>query len=220
MQTQAHTNTPSTSDPQPEVQAPTQSHHQKRTNQTQQRKQAGFTLIEIMIVSIVVGVIALLSIPRITSYLVSARVSPTANDIAQAVLRIRANGEGAGPTPYTALATSTVANTLRDRTTAITISAAVGASATASHALGETGATITAAPATITTAGDSFTVTFSQVNKGACPSLSTQLQNLAEIITINTAVVKSIPAGTAYNGQTAETQCTAGNTNTFVFTFR
>lgn len=186
----------------------------------QRKTQAGFSLIELIIVIAIGSVIALLSMPRITSYLISARVDPTANDMGQAVLRIRANGEGAGATPYGSLTTSTVANTLRDRTTAITVSAAVGAAATATHALGATGATIVAAPATITTAGDSFTVTFNLVNKGACPSLATQLQNLSEIITINGTTVKSIPAGTAYNGQTAETQCTAGDTNTFVFTFR
>jgi type IV pilus assembly protein PilA len=219
MQTRTRTQKKATyiSDAQPDAQLLSQSKLQKRA--IVQRGQSGVSAIE-MLIFMIIGVIIVLATPHITSYLISARVSTAANDIGQAVLRIRESGEGAGPTPYTALNTSTVANTLRDRATAITISAAVGAAATATHALGETGATITAAPATITTAGDSFAVTFSQVYKGACPSLSTELQNLAEIITINTTIVKSTPAGTAYNGQTAEAQCTAGNTNTFAFTFR
>lgn len=189
-------------------------------NASQRRKQRGFTFIELLAVILIGTILGLLATPRINSFIISGKVEPSGKDVAQAVLRIRANAEGSGITPYTSVATATLANTLRDRSTALTVSAAVGATATVTHGLGESGATLTAAPGTLSTLGDSFVVTFNQVNKGACPDLSTQLQNISEVITINGTTVKSIPAATAYNGQTAENACTAGNTNTFAFTFR
>lgn len=184
------------------------------------KQQRGFSLMELIVVILIGSVLGLLAMPRINAFIISGKVEPSGKDVAQAVLRIRANAEGSGITPYTSVATATLANTLRDRSTALTVSAAVGATATATHGLGESGATLTAAPGTLSTLGDSFVVTFNQVNKGACPDLSTQLQNISEVITINGTTVKSIPAATAYNGQTAENACTAGNTNTFAFTFR
>ena len=58
------------------------------------------------------------------------------------------------------------------------------------------------------------------VNAAACPGLAASLRTAAEIITINGQVVHSIPANTAFNGQTAQNFCTDGDTNTFAFTFR
>ncbi len=185
---------------------------------SQRRKQHGFSFIELLAVILVGTILGLLAMPRINAFIISGKVEPSGKDVAQAVLRIRANAEGSGVTPYTSVTTSTLANTLRDRSTALTVSAAVGSTATTTHGLGESGATLTAAPGELTTAGDSFIVTFNQVNKGACPDLATQLQNLSERITINSNTVKA--NGGAYNGATAENACTAGNTNTFAFTFR
>lgn len=184
------------------------------------RKQRGFSFIELLAVILVGTILGLLAMPRINAFIISGKVEPSSKDVSQAVLRIRANAEGGGITPYTSVATATLANTLRDRSTALTVSAAVGSSATVTHGLGESGATLTAAPGTLTTLGDSFVVTFDEVNKGACPDLSTQLQNISEIIKINGTTVKSIPDATVYNGQAAENACKAGNTNTFAFTFR
>jgi hypothetical protein len=117
------------------------------------------------------------------------------------------------------MTTAALANSLRDRTTVMTVAGA-GAAATVVHGIGATGAAITAAPATITTAGDAFTISFPTVNKAACPGLASSLRNAAQIITINGTAVHSIPGGIAYNGQAAENLCTAGDTNTFVFTVR
>jgi type IV pilus assembly protein PilA len=95
-----------------------------------------------------------------------------------------------------------------------------GTTATMSHGLGATGAAVTAAPATITTTGDAWTTTLNTVNAAACPGLAASLRTAAEIISINGQVVHSIPASTAFNGQTAQNFCTDDDTNTFVFTFR
>jgi type IV pilus assembly protein PilA len=183
------------------------------------KKQGGFTLVELSIVMLIIAVLGALSYPKIRTFLISGKTKPTADDVTLAVTRIRANAEGTGNTPYAGVATNTIANTLRERTNALTVTG-VGNAATLQHKLGATGAQVTAAPATITTAGDSFSLTFPTVNSGACPDLATSLQNSAEIISINGTVVKSVPAGTVYNGQNALAACTADDTNTYVFTFR
>jgi type IV pilus assembly protein PilA len=182
------------------------------------RSQAGFTLIELGVVLLIIGVLGLFAFPRINGYLISSKVDPTAKDLAAAVLRMRVNAEGTGPTPYAAMNTAVLANTLRDRTTVMTVDGE-GAAATVTHGLGATGAAITVAPATITTAGDSYAMTM-VANKAACPSFAAILRNVSQIITINGTAVHSIPGGIAFNGQTAENLCTAGDTNTFVFTVR
>jgi type IV pilus assembly protein PilA len=189
------------------------------TTAASKSRQGGFTLIELGLVLLLIAVLGALAVPRVKTFIIEGRVSPTARDVLQAVARIRANAEGGGATPYASVVTATLANTLADRSNTLTVTG-VGAAATVTHALGATGATLTAASNTITTAGDSFTTTFNTVNFAACPLLASQIQSTAEAVSINGTVVKSVPAGTAYNGQTAQTACTAGDTNTFVFTFR
>lgn len=183
------------------------------------QRQTGFTLIELTLVLLVIAVLGLLVTPQIRAYMIDGRVDPTAKDLVQAVTRIRANAIGQGQTPYATVATATLANTLRDRSTALTITG-TGNSAVVTHGLGATGATVVMAPGTITSAGDSMVVTFNAVANAACPGLATQLQNTAEIVAVNSTTVKSIPASTAYSGQVAQDACTAGDNNTFVFTFR
>jgi hypothetical protein len=77
---------------------------------------------------------------------------------------------------------------------------------------------VTVAPATIAVAGDSFTVTAPTVNEAACPGLASSLSRAAEVISVNGVAVKAVNG--VYNGGTAQNACTAGDTNTFVFTFR
>ena len=114
---------------------------------------------------------------------------------------------------------ATIANKLRDRSVASSVTG-TGATFVVQHRLGATGSIVTAAPATITTAGDAFTVTFPTANAASCPGLATSFQNNAEIVSINGTVVKSIPGAVAYNGQTAQDLCTEGDTNTYIFTVR
>ena len=185
----------------------------------QRKKQNGFTFVELTVVLVIIAVLALLAYPRVRTFLIEGRVRATADDLIGAATRIRANAEGSGAASYASVSTSTIANTMRDRTIALTVTGA-GPTATVQHKLGATGAQVTAASATITTAGDSFTVTFPSANAASCPGLATSFQNNAEIVSINGTVVKSNPAGTAYNGQTAQDNCTAGDTNTLVFTVR
>ena len=186
-------------------------------------RQSGFTAVELLIVVMLIGLLTVVFFPNIRGLLISARTTPTANDLTTALLRIRANAEAANSsTPYDNITAASLANTLADRSTTMPVNG-TGSTATVEHKLGVTSSLIAVAPATITTLGDSFTVTFSTVNKAACPNLAAALVGSSEIITINgTTVFRSKTAGVEvkYNGETAGNLCTAGNTNIFVFTVR
>lgn len=194
----------------------------RNLNRRNLKKSKGFTMLELIVVLAVVAVLALVSMPYFRGMMVSGKVEPTANDLNKVATKIRGNFTGQGTTPYTALgtgaaATANFSNVARGVASALTITGN-GATATTQHELGATGSQVTVAAGTITTAGDSFTVTLPTVNDAACPGLAAQLARGAEVITINGTSVKA--AGGQYNGGTAQNLCTPNDTNTFVFTFR
>ena len=193
--------------------------HKANGNSMGKAKQGGFTLVELAVVTIIISIIAAFAYPRVNSYVISNRTPDAGKDIANGMLLLKANADGTGATPYTTVATSTLANAMRDRSNVYTVAGA-GAAATMVHSVGATGSQVTVAPATITTLGDSYAVTMPTVNNGACPGLAAIARNAAQIITINGVVVKSIPAAVEWNGQAAQDACTQGDTNAFVFTAR
>jgi type IV pilus assembly protein PilA len=184
---------------------------------TMQKVQKGFTIVELLIVLGIIAVLAVVATPFARDIIISGKTEPTATDVSKLASAIRANFSGQGATPYTGVTTAVLANTGRGLVSAMTVTGA-GATATLQHDIGATSSQVTAASGTITTAGDSFTVTFPTVNAAACPGLASQLSRVAEVITINATAVKA--AGAVYNGATAQNACTAGDTNAFVFTFR
>lgn len=186
------------------------------------RAQRGFTLVELMVVLLIIALLALVGIPAARGMIIGGKVEPTASDINKVVTKMRSNFAGQGNTPYNnlgaaAAATANFANTARGLASALTITG-TGATATVQHEIGATGAQIGVAPATITTLGDSFTVTVNDVHHAGCPGLAAQLSKSAEVISVNGTAVK--PAGGNYNGGTAQNACNDGDVNDFVFTFR
>lgn len=192
-----------------------------RNNKTTGR-QRGFTLVELLIVLAIIAVIAIFGVPFMRGIIIQGKTEPTASDINKVATKMRTNFAGQGTTPYNnlgaaAAATANFANSARGLASSLTITGS-GATATVQHDIGATGAQIAVAPGTITTLGDSFTVTVNDVNEAACPGLAAQLSKAAEVITINGTSVKA--AGATYNGGTAQNLCTTGDTNDYVFTFR
>lgn len=184
--------------------------------------QRGFTLVELLVVLAIIAVLAIFGIPYARGIITGGKVEPTANDISKTVSKLRSNFAGQGNTPYTnlgapAAATAVFANTARGLVSALTVAGA-GAAATIQHDIGATASQISVASATITTLGDSFSVTVPTVNEAACPGLASQLSKSAEVITINGTLVKA--ANGVYNGGSAQNACAVADGNNYVFTFR
>jgi len=179
--------------------------------------QRGFTMIELTVVIGLVAVLMIIGIPFVRNFMIDGKVPKVADDITKVATKLRTNFSGQGATPYTSISTASFANTAKGMASVLIINGS-GATATVTHDIGATGSTVTAASATITTAGDSFAVTVNDAAEAACPSLAAGISKAAERITINGTTVKAV--GGNYNGATASTACTAGDTNDFVFTFR
>ena len=189
---------------------------------TQKSKQAGFTIVELIISIAVIAVLSILAIPFARGIIIDGKVGPTGADLTKVSNKIRGNMAGQGIAPYvnlgaTAAATAVFANTARGLASALTVTGA-GATATAQHDIGTANSQITVAQGNLGTAGDSFVVTLPTVNSAACPGLASQVNRSTEAISINGTVVKAV--GGQYNGATAQNACTDGDTNTFVFTYR
>jgi prepilin-type N-terminal cleavage/methylation domain-containing protein len=188
----------------------------------QKSRQKGFTIIELIVVIAIIALLSILAIPFARGLIIDGKVQPTADDINKVVTKIRANFAGQGATPYTNLgaaanATAVFSNTARGLASSLTVTGS-GTAAITAHDLGQTNSQVAVAQATITTAGDSFSVTLPTVNETACPGLASQMAKGAERITINGTVAKAV--GGTYNGGTAQNACLSGDTNAFVFTFR
>ncbi len=192
--------------------------------------QAGFSLIEISIVTTLMMLIAIIGIPAIQGYVIENKVPRVAEEVQRFVARMKANTNGFGSSPYAGLDSGILANALRS--SSVVSVTGFGASASVAHGLGGTGAAgrgvISVAPQAIAGAliGSAFSLTLNDVNQAACPALASILQRLAEVVTVagasgpvmvkNALTEPSMP----YNPMLADAQCVSGDRNTFVFTVR
>jgi prepilin-type N-terminal cleavage/methylation domain-containing protein len=184
-------------------------------------RQQGFTLVEIAIVSAIVLISAVIGIPAISGYIIENKVPALGQELQRFVARTKAGAQGLGATPYADMGSSSLVNLLRN-SSVVTISG-TGADADVRHGVGATDGGITLAPDTITTLGDSFSITLDKVNDAACPGLASVMQRVSERIVVNGTSVKQPGTGGIsgpYNATAADAACLAGDTNSFVFTAR
>lgn len=177
-------------------------------------KQAGFTLLELTTVIAIIAILAIVSLVALPPFIISGKVGPAATELTRGMQSMRVNTEGSGPTPYAAANTAMLANLMRNGS--IFSATGTGGAATLSSSLRLVSQSqVTVAPGTLTSTGDSYIISMSNVSDAACPSLAAAAQKASEIVTINGTVVKA--AGANYNGATAASACTLFDTNTFTF---
>lgn len=194
------------------------------------RRQRGFSLIEVSIVTAIVLLIAIAGIPAIGSYVIENKVPKVAEELQRFVARAKANSQGAGPVPYTDISTASLANALRQ--SSVVSVHGQGADAVVAHGLGGNGngdnGTISISPASVAEGGEGsgFALRLTNVNNAACPSLASIMQGVSESMSIegrNGVVVimdNSQKPPQAYSALLAEDQCEAGDHNHFTFVAR
>ncbi len=192
--------------------------------------QAGFSLIEISIVTTIMMLIAIVGIPAIQGYVIESKVPRVAEEMQRFVARLKASTHGFGATPYSGVDTGTLVNALRS-SSVVSVTGS-GPGATVAHGLGGNGSNgrgvITIAPQSLSGAasGAAFSLTLNDVNQAACPGLASILQRIAETVTIagqsGPVMVKNatLEPVMSYNAILADAQCASGDRNTFVFTIR
>lgn len=173
--------------------------------------QAGFSLVEVSIVTAIVLLIAVIGIPAIGGYVMENKVPKVGQELARFVMHVRVNAGTSGDTPYEDIGTANLAAMVAD-STVLTLAT----DGTVLHGLGG-GGTVEVEPAD---AGAAFLLRLKQVNHVACPSIASVLQRVADRITVeaNGAAARTVKdASTTYHALSAESACAKGDVNQFVF---
>lgn len=185
------------------------------------KKQEGNHLLSIGIGIMILGILAVWGIPKIQDYIVEGAIPSVAEEAQRFIARVQVSNSGSGTTPYAGLTQAYFARSVRGTSLQVGTIAGEGTGGTVvRHGLGggNNGTVV------ISTTGDSFALTFNNVNAAACPGLATALQRTVDDISINGKTVKitdtdkTVSAG--YVAGTAGAQCADGDTNTFIFTIR
>ncbi|WP_434646767.1 type 4 pilus major pilin [Achromobacter piechaudii] len=194
------------------------------------RRQRGFSLMEVSIVTAIILLIAIVGIPAISAYIIENKVPKVGEEIQRFIAGMKINAQGGGANPYEGLDTGALANALRD--SSVLAVQGSGAGARVAHGLGGSGAgrdgvvEVAASSAGGGGLGSVFTVTLTNVSHAACPALASVLQRVSDAITIGDGtgakVVKdalAIPE-VPYRAALAQAHCGQGDVNTFTFTAR
>lgn len=192
------------------------------------RRQKGNYLLSIGIGIMIMALLAVWAIPKIQDYLIEGAVPYVAEETQRFVSRLKVNAAGTGSAPYAGITQEFFARSVRGGTFQVASSAGgVAGEGTGGtivlHGLGGgSNGTVMIATAESNAA---FTLTFSDVNHAACPSLATALQRSVSNISINGTSVKVVNATnnnvtTGYVAGMAAAACADGDVNDFVFTIR
>lgn len=179
------------------------------------RRQRGFSLIEVSIVTAILLLLAIIAIPAVGAYVIENKVPRVGEELARFVLQSQINAQPGTNQPYDVMSTSHFANTVQD--SGLFNVSGSGQGLAVLHGLGVGGkVTVSAADQ-----GASFSVTLDKVNHAACPALASVMQRVVHTISIAGGGGTATPVKSStldYNALTAEGACTKGDNNTFVFT--
>lgn len=178
------------------------------------RRQGGFSLIEVSIVTAIVLLLAIIGIPAIGSYVVENKVPKVGEELARFIAQARVNAATGTAVPYESIHTSNFANLVRE-SGVFSVSGA-DTSVKVTHGLGSDGQ-VTVEPMD---AGASFSITLSRVSHAACPVIASVMQRVSESMSIaadGQPAVTIKDETTPYSALTAESRCARGDVNTFVF---
>lgn len=183
----------------------------------------GFTLAELLAVLSLVSILAIVSTPNLNGAIIEGKISPIAKELTATADKIRASYSNQSvKNDYSligkdSVGTDAISKVTSGLTSALFVSTTGGVTRVG-HDIGAVNSLLSASSASILKANDAFSITVPTVNDAGCPGLAVQMNMAAEIIKINSTVVKA--SGGTYNQSSAQTACTPGDTNTFVFTFR
>lgn len=183
------------------------------------RRQAGFSLVEVSIVTAIILIVSIIGIPAINSYVVENKVPRVAGELQRYVTRTKANGQGVS-NPYVGIDTGNLARAMRSSSILAVDAAQLSRVA---HGLGGNGTTTGLVTITPEDNGARFVVALDAVSDAACPGLASILQRVAGRIRVTgetgTLVKDELASpAVAYSPLVAERACSTGDTNTLAFT--
>ncbi len=202
----------------------------KRHLQRVRKRQSGFSLVEVSIVTALMVILAIVGIPALQDYVIENKVPKVASDLQRFVARMKVAGISGSDTPFANVDRRVLVNGVRG-SSAVTVRGE-GSTAVVVHGLGGPGIPgngeilLSAAAVPDQPVGSAFSLTLDHVNHAACPMLATTLQRMASQVLIDgkTGEVKvkddfSSPP-MAYQPVLADAQCQRGDNNRFVFVFQ
>lgn len=194
------------------------------------QKQAGFSLVEVSIVTALMVILAIVGIPALQDYVIENKVPKVAADLQRFVARMKVAALGGSDTPYRNIDQRALVNGMRG-SSAVTVRGE-GSAALVAHGLGGRGTQnhgeVAIAPAAVTDQpmGSAFSLTLDHVNHAACPVLASTLQRMASKVTIDGSAGEVVVKDQArippmdYQPILTDAQCQRGDNNRFVFVFQ
>jgi type IV pilus assembly protein PilA len=202
----------------------------KAGSQRPRAAEAGFSLVEVSIVTALMVILAIIGVPALQAYVIENKVPKVAADMQRFVSRMKVAALGGGLAPYATVDQRALINGMRSAS--VIAVQGQGQKADVSHGLGGQGrgnsGTISIAPDTVPgmSVGSAFRLTLTHVNHAACPMLVTAMQRMASVITVSghgaSVEVKNafIDPVLSYQPVLADAQCARGDNNQFVFVFQ